>query len=282
MTQWLRDRTVVQYAALGVAILTVGAIIVSHLFAGASVSGLAALALVMCGVAFRKELLWRVRNRLLVTYLLFGVIPIVLIGLALMLAAEVLLGFFAAQLVRQDLKAQIESVRDTAQTLVLAASHTTSQDLWDGIRQRRPRLAAVVLVNGSDVRLPRYGPFSATPPWIAPGFGDLFESDGRYYVGADARVGNTEAFVYAPLDNQALASITPRMVSVPAVLRSDARTTFDFGPSGNKISVVERGVRREIVPAGLGPPRSGGMCRLWACCGGRCKRPVGRQRSCCP
>ena len=103
------------------------------------------------------------------------------------------------------------------------------EPLWDAIPQRTPQLAAVVRLNGTDIRLPRDSPFSTMPAWIAPGYADLFQSDRRYYVGAHARDGTTEAFVYAPLDHQALASLTPGIVSVPAVLSSDAPTTVDFG-----------------------------------------------------
>ena len=95
-----------------------------------------ALALVVCSIAFGKELLWRVRNRLYVTYFLFGVVPIFLIGLLLMLTAELLLGQFATQRVRQDLAARIDSVRSTAQNLVLAASRGAKPDVLDGARFR--------------------------------------------------------------------------------------------------------------------------------------------------
>jgi O-antigen ligase len=113
MTQWLRGRTVLQRVALALTVLALGAVIASYLFGGTS-GGFVTLAFIVCYIAFRKELLWRVRNRLLVTYFLFGVVPIFLIGLSLMLAAEFLLGQFAAQRVLQDLEARIESVRSTA------------------------------------------------------------------------------------------------------------------------------------------------------------------------
>jgi hypothetical protein len=209
MTQLLRGRTVFQRVALALMVLAVGAVIVSYLFGGTSASEFATLAFIVCYIAFRKELLWRVRNRLLVSYFLFGVVPIFLIGLLLMLMAELLLGQFATQRVRQDLEARIESVRSTAQNLVLAASHGAKADLLDGIRQRVPKLAAVVRANGDALRLPPDGQSQTASAWIAPGFGDLFESGGHYYIGANVRDGNTEAFAYLPLDEQTLADETP-------------------------------------------------------------------------
>jgi len=71
------------------------------------------LALILCYAAFRKELWWSVRNRLRVTSFLLAVVPIFLIGLALTLTTELLLGQFAAQRIQQALEARIQSVRDT-------------------------------------------------------------------------------------------------------------------------------------------------------------------------
>ena len=252
MTQWLRGRTLFQRIALALIIFAVGDVIVSYHSGGTSASGFVTLAVIVCYIAFRKELLWRVRNRLLVTYFLFGVVPIFLIGWSLTLTAELLLGQFATQRVRQALEARIESVRTDAQNLMLAASHGAKADLLDGIRQRVPKLAAVVRVNGNIFRLPPVGQFQTVPAWIAPGFGDLFESDGHYYIAANVQDGNTEAFAYLPLDEQTLASLTPGIVSVTAVLHGEDRVDFEFRPTGSRIAVVENGVRKEIVPSGLG------------------------------
>jgi phosphoserine phosphatase RsbU/P len=256
MMQWLRGRTVFQRVALALMVLAVGAAITSHPSGGTSASGFVTVALILCYIAFRKELLWRVRNRLLVTYFLFGVVPLVLIGLLSMVSAELLLGQFATRLVRQDLEARIESVRSTAQNLMLAAAHGAKPDLLDGIRQRVPKLAAAVRANGDAVQLPPDGQYQTAPAWIAPGFSDLFESGGHYYIGASVREGNTEAFAYLLLDEHTLASLTPGVVSVAAVLSKEDRTDFGFGPSGSTIAVVKDGVRKEIVPSGLGLPRS--------------------------
>lgn len=255
MTHWLRRRTVFQRIALVLVVLAVAASILSYRFRGTSPSGLVTLALIVCAIAFRKELLWRVRNRLLVTYFLFGVVPVFLIGLLLMLSTELMLGQFATQRVRQDLEARIESVRSTAQSLSLAASHGAQPDLLDEIRKRVPRLAAVVQVHGDVLRLPPESQFQTAPTWIAPGFGDLFESGGHCYIGANARNGNAEAFAYLPLDEQTVALLTPGVVSVAPVLLGDTRTDIAFGPSGSTIAVGHGSVVKNVVPSGLGPTR---------------------------
>ena len=257
MTQLLRGKTLFQKVALALMLLAVVAAIVSYCFGRTSTAEFVLLALILSYIAFRKELLWRIRNRLLITSFLFAVVPIFLIGLALVLTTELLLGQFATQRVHQDLEARIESVRGTAQNLTLAASHDAKADLIDGIRQGVPRLAAVVQVNGDVLHSPQDGQFQTAPQWIAPGFGGLFESGGRYFIGANVSDKSTETFAYLPLDQQALASLTPGIVSVSGVLREEHLiTTFTFGPSGSRTSVIENGVRKEIVPSGLRLPRS--------------------------
>jgi sigma-B regulation protein RsbU (phosphoserine phosphatase) len=255
MRQWLLGRTLFQKIALVLILLALGAVILSALLSGSSRFGLLLLALIIGYIAFRKELLWRMRNRLLVSYILFGVVPMFLMAFGLTLTTELLVGQIATQRVRQDLEARVKSVRSAAQNLTLAASNGAKADVLEGIREVVPNLEAVVQVNGDALRLPLDGQFQAAPAWIAPGFSGLFESGEHYFIGANARDKNARTFAYLPLDRLALASITPGVVSVPEVLRGNVTTIFYFGLSGNSISVDESGVRREIVPAGLAPPR---------------------------
>ncbi len=255
MRQWLRGRTLFQKIALVLILLALGAVILSAPLGGNSLFGSLLLAFIIGYIAFRKELLWRMRNRLLVTYLLFGVVPLFLIAFGMTLTADLLVGQIATQRVRQDLEARVKSVRSTAQNLTLAASDGAKADLLDGVREVLPNLAAVVQVNGAALRLPPDGQFQAAPAWIAPGFSGLFESGEHYFIGANVRDKNAETFAYLPLDRHVLGSIAPGVVSVPDVLPGNVTTTFQFGLSGNRIFVDESGVRGEIVPAGLAPPR---------------------------
>ena len=252
---WLRGRTVFQRVALLLILLAVGDVIFSFLSGGSSSLGLIILAFLLCYLAFRKELLWRVRNRLLVTYFLFGVVPIFLIGLLLVLSVQLLMGQVATQRVRQDLQTRIEIVHSAARNLMVAASHGAKADVLDGIRRQVPSLAAVVRANDDAFQLPPDGQFQTAPAWIAPGFADLFESAGHYYIGASERDENTETFAYVPLDEQTLASLTPGVASVTTLLHGDDRTDVAFGLSGSRITVFQNGVRKEIVPSGLQPPR---------------------------
>src|SRR5260370_11318775 len=155
MTQLLRGKTLFQEVALVLMLLGVVAAIVSYCSGRASTAEFVLLALILCYIAFRKELLWRIRNRLLITSFLFAVVPIFLIGLALVLTTELLLGQFATQRVHQDLEARIENVRATAQNMTLAASYAPKPNLINVIRRGVPNLAADAHVNGDALRLPQ-------------------------------------------------------------------------------------------------------------------------------
>src|SRR5260370_25460502 len=108
MTQWIRGRTVFQRVALALMVLAVSAVIVSYLSGGTSASEFVTLAFIVCYIAFRKELLRRVRNPLLLTYFPLGVAPIFLIRFLLLRTADWLLGPFTTQRVPPDPHAPIE------------------------------------------------------------------------------------------------------------------------------------------------------------------------------
>ncbi len=116
MTSWLRGRTIFQYIALALLLVAVGLVLFPVGGSGRH-EQLLVLALVIGIIAFRKELLWRVRTRLLITYLLFGVVPIFLIWLSFMLTSELVMGQFAAQRVRQALVAKTTEVASVAENL---------------------------------------------------------------------------------------------------------------------------------------------------------------------
>jgi TRAP-type mannitol/chloroaromatic compound transport system permease small subunit len=88
MTRWVRERNLYQKIALVLILVAAGAVGLAVVVGRSAPWILLLLALVVGYFAFQRELLWRVRNRLLVTYFLFGVVPIFLIGLALIIVAH--------------------------------------------------------------------------------------------------------------------------------------------------------------------------------------------------
>jgi phosphoserine phosphatase RsbU/P len=71
-------------------------------------------ALLFCIVAFRtlrKKVLWRLRNRLIVTYVFIGVIPVVLLVVMAMITMYLFAGQFASFVVTSEINSQLRSMQ---------------------------------------------------------------------------------------------------------------------------------------------------------------------------
>ena len=173
--------------------------------------------------------LWRVRNRLLVTYFLFGVVPILLIGLMLTFGGQFLFGQLAADRMRQEFDRRTEAVRAAARDISLVPPEARSAFV-NGLRAQIPGLRVLVRAGDQVLSIPADAELRAIPSWSEAGFGGLFEAESGRFLGAHAKgaAPATEAFVYVPMDRQALASLTPG-VAVLSVVSGDAKLNFHVG-----------------------------------------------------
>ena len=183
--QWLGRTTWFQRLALAL----VAALSVLQVFfrmRGNSISGLVMLAFLLAGVAFRRQLLWRVRNRLLLSYFLFGVVPVVLIGAFIAVMLELSLPQVAADRVKRALDARIGEVQAAAQDLDQAPPIVSSY-LRKRLFARIPRLGVVVESKGETLVDPPDGPFRTPPAWVEPGFQGLIQVGDSLYIVAKTR-----------------------------------------------------------------------------------------------
>ncbi len=90
----------------------------------------------------KRKLLWRVRNRLIVTYVFIGVIPVVLLVLMAVITAYLFAGQFASFVVTSEIKSQLRSMQamDAALGNELAArvekGEAPTADSLAGLRKR--------------------------------------------------------------------------------------------------------------------------------------------------
>jgi sigma-B regulation protein RsbU (phosphoserine phosphatase) len=254
---WLRSTTWFQRIALAFLALAIAAE-VFRVATGASPSlSLVSFALTLVFFSYRRKILWRVRNRLLLMFFLLGVVPIFLILTMLDFSTILVLGQVAADRVRQDLETRIEKIRTVSEDLKAAASHNATRELLDEIRSREPRLSAVIATNGKSLSLPSNGTsFSAPPPWLGSQFQGIFESDGRYYLGATTGSGSTNAFAYLPVDNETRATITQGTVEVTAIIDGDKNINVGFSPTGSRVTVDQKGVRTQVASTHLPPKKA--------------------------
>ena len=173
-------------------------------------------------LAFRwlkKKLLWRLRNRLIVTYVFIGVIPAVL--LIAMAGASIYLfsGQFANFVVSSELNAQLRSMSATNATIASELAEQPGQTApaskaLEGLRRTDPLWAHRQVCAWMDGKiLPLCG---ATAPFSLPGsalpqFGEVVRDGNALYLraGTTVPVGNGKLTVISsdPLDEELVTKI---------------------------------------------------------------------------
>lgn len=216
---------------------------------GNSISGVLILALLLAGFAFRKQLFWRVRNRLLLSYILFGVVPIVLISLLIVLTLQFGLGPLGADRVRHVLDARIREVQAAAQDIDGMPPATRSY-LLERVFARIPRLGVVIESDGKTLLDPPDGPFREAPAWLEPRFHGLIEVGDSLYIAAKT----DSVFAFLPLTLEELNTLTGEAVNVAAIAMGDDYLNVQPDSNGRGVTITTRGVKRVVQPH-LRPPR---------------------------
>jgi sigma-B regulation protein RsbU (phosphoserine phosphatase) len=159
---------------------------------------LSALAIVLLAISayrwIRARLLWRLRNRLIVTYVFIGVIPVFLLVVISLGTLYLLAGQFASFVVTSDIATHLHSMEAANRTI---AHHLATQIATGGklnleslarVRSRRPEWAQrqVCAWYGKQPEPLCSGPpgvanFSA-PSFIQADFGDIAIDHGKLYL----------------------------------------------------------------------------------------------------
>ncbi len=246
-----------------------------------------------------RRLLWRLRNRLIVTYILIGVVPIVLILSMLAISGHLLLGQVAAYLVTTELRRHNDMVRDTAYSLgwnvvdhlKTDSGETAARAYLEGIQDRLPNFQAVIKTNSGILVVPPDAGFKEFPPWSQPGFQGVLCSGLEYALAAHVQTGRgdhrAEVFAYEPADAQWLASLLPGMALVKFQRYSTSGLPEELGKRGLPLSfhpvhmlhpVVGEGLNLALPSAGAWwdfAVRWGTPVEVWLADGQRHSRSVG-------
>ena len=206
---WLQRITLILFAlvlANWITSSTVGyALIGGDLFTFLFVISLCLLALTLIGPIVRK-IVWRVRNRLLVTYFFVGVLPIVLMVVFVCLGFYLVLGQTVNYLVKAELERRMEQVYNSAERL--------AQDTVAGrTRSGAPLPSEEVIIRSGNKNPAEF------PTWSTPGFkGVVVNDEGVQFFAAHAAATagdrRAEVFAYQMLDKRALADLAPGLASV--------------------------------------------------------------------
>ncbi len=161
---------------------------------------------------FSRRVLWSVRNRLTLTYLLMGLAPIVLFSILGSIALYLFAGQYSTNTALADLDEASKAVAEDT-----ASAAAMSQHLISDTGRPSTRASISVLNNG------KWQPLSAAsadslarpdepvPAWLLHSFRGIIERDGRLYLcaadTANTPHGPAEIFGSRPLDEPTLGSL---------------------------------------------------------------------------
>ena len=164
---------------------------------------------------FWKQSIWRLRNRLIVTSLFIGVMPVVLILILVGIGGWIVAGQVAVFLVSSELERRTEMLNESAQIL-----GWSSPDTQDRVVKQVQVFALnhfpnvrILLHSGRDVVYPPDAKIEVPPEGWADTKGLVAKND-RYYQWAHVRRGLTEVVMMEPVTNQVLSNLVPHLGQV--------------------------------------------------------------------
>jgi sigma-B regulation protein RsbU (phosphoserine phosphatase) len=158
-----------------------------------------------------RKLVWRVRNRLLVTYFLIGALPLALGFVIVSLGLYILLAQAANYLLTTELDQRLDELQRSAERV--------AQDVLSGRKPSSigmPGYDVIIRTGNRASALPETAPIVNFPSWVVPGFKGVVKTDaGSYFLsGAAAGERRVDVLVYRPLDEDLLSQLLPRLASV--------------------------------------------------------------------
>jgi len=174
-----------------------------------------------------RKLLWRVRDRLFVTYFLVGAVPFVLLLMLGSLGFNLLLNQTANYMLRAELSSRLEQLQTSAERLARDVAS------GGGPTESMARGEAAVIRNENRVSsIPETSPITEFPLWSPPRFkGIIRNKAGMYFFAANATAANgqhqVDVFRLETLDSKMLAQLLPEVASVRII--AGGKISFGMG-----------------------------------------------------
>src|SRR5579863_2579863 len=157
-----------------------------------------------------RKSIWRLRNRLYVTWVFIGIVPIVLMFALAFAGAWIVAGQVATHLVSSELEKRAASLAAPARILSQTRPADRAAAMQQVLRLVDERIKHIqVLVTGEPIfRYPPESKFDAPPEGWKDYTGYLVK-DGAWYSAAIVKTGDTTAVALAPIDTDVLKNIVP-------------------------------------------------------------------------
>ena len=234
------------------------------LFLGFVVIVLGALELLRLARIGLRRAIWRLRNRLIVTYVLIAVVPLLLIITLVGLGGYIAVGQVAIYVVRSELDRRVASLQSALEGLTQAkpgARQQLTRQTGEIYARRYPGIAFLIEDRGSRLRWPEGAAIDASPN-LPANSGGVASLEGRYYAWSSATQEGTRFIAVMPLTRRYLSEMVPGFGDV-SFLRGSTRLTADSKKKGGlqittraaKENAVTVGQEKfELPPAGRDPP----------------------------
>ncbi len=161
-----------------------------------------------------RKTVWRLRNRLIVTYVFIAVVPIVLIATLAVVGAYVLINQLAAYLVTSELDRRIASLDTAAESIVKSdpadrpAVVHRMMDLF--YSEHNPGIEILVREPGKVIRYPENGTLPA-PSDAWPDKQGLLVRGRQFYAWSHRKTKTGDVTITAPLTGEFLAALVPNL-----------------------------------------------------------------------
>ncbi len=149
---------------------------------------------------FRKHVMWRLRNQLIVTYVLIGAVPLLLMAVIAIRAGSAFLGQFASFLAVAEIQAQVQRLAATNNSAAeqIIQHGAKAEELVTGDPFFRAR--SIITTRPSE-----------HPPWVRHGFAGLISDGQHFHLRAvhftDTSRGPISVMSTVPVDERMLAII---------------------------------------------------------------------------
>ncbi|MDQ6701077.1 MAG: SpoIIE family protein phosphatase [Acidobacteriota bacterium] len=218
----------------------------------ASVSLLLAIIGVVLGVrgvrALTRRSIWRLRNRLMVTYVFIGVVPIILILILAGIGAYFVAGQVAVYLASSELERRTAALRGPATIL----SRTPNENRGNVVREIAPFLrdrfpnVEMLVRGGEEYRYPRDSILSPLPPGWKNHSG-LVLKDRNFYSLAHVTTGESQVVLLAPITHEFLSSLVPHLGNIDLMQISSDGSDLIPGHHVNNLAPAVNLLDREVT-----------------------------------
>ena len=166
-------------------------------------------------IALRRAI-WRLRNRLIVTYLLIAVVPMLLILTLVGVGGYMMASQVAIYLVRSELDRGITSVQSAVESLTRAKPGNRPEIMrqtGEIYARRFPGIAFLIEDHGSTLRWPSNAAVTA-PAALLMNSGGITSLEGRYYIWASEDQNGVQFIAVMPLTRRYLSDMVPGLGEV--------------------------------------------------------------------